>query len=144
VLLFIEIVSHSRDSGHTSRHKLTTPPWTAVTSPNCLYLHHLELRKVYTNIVHVYARGRKIPLKKQQSPPMFAKESILSGFLAATAATLGKIAFSKDSFIVPFVTIVFGADLRPEYCSLVLCCVFVYVFSCFHKCNSFFFACIVD
>ena len=39
---------------------------------------------------------------------MFANESILSGLLAATAAAFGKVAFSKDSFIVSFVASNFG------------------------------------
>lgn len=49
---------------------------------------------------------------------MFAKDSIMSGLLAATAATFGKVAFANDSFIGPFVASSFGA-FDPAYCRLV-------------------------
>jgi hypothetical protein len=49
---------------------------------------------------------------------MFAKEACMSGLLAAMAAAFGKVAFSNDSFIVPFVSNTFAA-LGPAYFSLV-------------------------
>lgn len=50
---------------------------------------------------------------------MFAKESILSGFFAATAATLGKVALSRDSFIISLVSNIFGTA-APAYYNLVI------------------------
>lgn len=57
-------------------------------------------------------------LAKQAPAGMFAKEACMSGLLAAMAAAFGKVAFSNDSFIVPFVSNTFAA-LGPAYFSLV-------------------------
>eukprot|EP00603_Paraphysomonas_imperforata_P009133 CAMPEP_0114425658 /NCGR_PEP_ID=MMETSP0103-20121206/7358_1 /TAXON_ID=37642 ORGANISM="Paraphysomonas imperforata, Strain PA2" /NCGR_SAMPLE_ID=MMETSP0103 /ASSEMBLY_ACC=CAM_ASM_000201 /LENGTH=135 /DNA_ID=CAMNT_0001594519 /DNA_START=60 /DNA_END=467 /DNA_ORIENTATION=- len=52
----------------------------------------------------------------------------MSGLLAATAAAFGKVAFSKESFIVPFVSSTF-TSFGPVYCNLIegSCRLFVFV-----------------